>query len=50
MISQIQEDYCSDHQDLDEYVDELEAEGGWLVARIFQCQHCSKKLVHIEAD
>jgi len=50
VIPQIQENYCGEHEDLDEYVDELEAEGGWLVARIFQCRHCSQKLVHIEAD
>lgn len=50
VIPQIQENYCGENQDLDEYVDELEDEGGWIVARVFQCHHCRQKLVHIEAD
>lgn len=50
VIDDIIESYCGEDEDIDEYVDSLEEEGGWLVARIFQCRHCNKKLVHIEAD
>lgn len=50
VIEQIIGQYCSEDEDIDEYVDSLEGEAGWIVARIFQCRHCAKKLVHIEAD
>lgn len=49
VIEQIKEDYCSEDEDIDEYLDDIEKDGS-LVALIFQCRHCGQKLCHVEAD
>jgi uncharacterized protein CbrC (UPF0167 family) len=49
VIEQINEDYCSQDQDIEEYLDDIEKDGS-LVALIFQCRHCGQKQCHLEAD
>jgi uncharacterized protein CbrC (UPF0167 family) len=49
VIEQINEDYCSEDQDIEEYLDDIEKDGS-LVALIFQCRHCGQKQCHLEAD
>lgn len=49
VITQIEEDYCPDNLEIEEYLDDIDKEGS-PVALIFQCRHCGHKQCHLEAD